>query len=371
MDKQLKNNDIFRALEQMAPKHFAYEWDNVGLQIGSSNHLVKKIMTTLDVTEAVVDEAIEKDVSLLIAHHPMFFNPLKQLNVDSIQGRIIKKLLSHNISVYAAHTNLDIADGGINDMLAQKLGIKVKGVMEDVFTEKLYKLAVFVPKTHVDSVMDALSESGAGHIGNYSHCVFQTEGEGSFKPLEGTSPFIGKENQLEKVNEIKLETIVPEENVSRAVAAMLEAHPYEEVAYDIYLLSNKGKNYGIGRIGELEEDMTLADFVAHVKQSLGVRGLRVVGNLSKNIRTVAILGGSGEKYIPQAIHKKADVFITGDVTFHTAQNALDRGLGIIDPGHYIEAIMKQSMKDFLKQLSSAYGVDVIASAVNTDPFQFL
>jgi dinuclear metal center YbgI/SA1388 family protein len=369
------NSDIFKLMEKWAPKSLAYDWDNVGLQVGSYNKPVKKIMVTLDVLESVVDEAIENEVDLIIAHHPLLFKPLNQLNLDNWRGRVIQKLIQHNITVYAAHTNLDMATGGVNDMLADLLGLENTGVLVETDPEAIYKFAVYVPETHLESVTDALSKEGAGHLGNYSHCTFQSKGTGTFMPLTQANPFIGKQNELERVNEIKVETIVKESILANVLHAVKNAHPYEEVAYDIFPLKNVDDKLGLGRVGTLNEPITLDKFIDYVKKSLGVDNLRVSGNLSKKIKRVAILGGSGEKYLFAARNKKADVYITGDMSFHFAQEAIEMGISVIDAGHYIEQVMKSGTKDYLDQYiqngsMEDSNIEVIVSKVNTDPFQY-
>ncbi|SHF68629.1 Nif3-like dinuclear metal center hexameric protein [Ornithinibacillus halophilus] len=371
MKNKLTNADIFKVMENWAPKNLAYDWDNVGLQVGSFNHPVKKVMVTLDVLEPVVDEAIEKNVDLIIAHHPMLFKPLKQLNVDKAQGRMIRKLMEHNITVYASHTNLDAAEGGVNDLLCDALELRNNQVLVDTYEEKLYKVVVYVPTSHLNEVLNALSENGAGHIGDYSHCTFQTKGTGTFKPLDGTNPFIGTTNELEKVEEVKVETIVQESILQKVIASMVSAHPYEEVAYDIFPLQNQGKKFGIGRIGTLNEPVSLEDFCTFVKEALQMPNLRVTGDLSKKVRKVAVLGGSGEKYIHVAKRKGADVYITGDMTFHLAQNAMEIGLPVIDAGHYKEKIMKKGTKKYLEQKFVNHNIDIVISESNTDPFTFV
>nr|WP_206207669.1 Nif3-like dinuclear metal center hexameric protein [Virgibacillus indicus] len=371
MKGTLTNSDVFNLMEKWAPKRLAYDWDNVGLQIGSYEHQVNKIMITLDVLESVVDEAIEKGADLIIAHHPLLFKPLRRMDFDTPQGRTIKKLVQNNISVYASHTNLDAADGGVNDILCDLLGINNRSVLVPAGTEKLYKIAVFVPESHRQIVMEALSTSGAGHIGDYSHCTFQTSGQGTFKPLEGTNPFIGKQDELEVVDEVKIETIVQEEKLQQVILAMLEAHPYEEAAYDIYPLQLNGKEYGIGRIGTLEKPQSMKEFCEHVKKVLDLSHLRLTGDLSKKVTNVAILGGSGEKYIHAAKEKGADVYITGDMTFHPAQDADQLGLSVIDPGHYIEKVMKKAAKQYLDKRLKKEHVEIIVSETDTNPFQFI
>ncbi|MYL46600.1 Nif3-like dinuclear metal center hexameric protein [Virgibacillus halodenitrificans] len=370
MKTSLNNSDIFRMMEEWAPKSLAYDWDRVGIQVGSFNAKVKKIMVTLDVLESVVDEAIAEGVDLIIAHHPLLFKPIKQLNFDDPKGRVIKKLMQHNITVYAAHTNLDAAEGGVNDMLSDALGLKHREVLIKERNEELFKLISYVPFSHKDEVHNAFSLAGAGHIGDYSHCTFQTEGKGTFKPLEGSNPYIGNQNEIEFVNEVKMETIVQKSKLSKAVNCLLQAHPYEEPAYDIIPLANKGKSIGIGRVGEIDS-ILLSDLCDKIKTTFGLPVIRVTGELSQTVNRVAVLGGSGENYISVAKQHAADVYITGDVTFHNAQDAWQMGLSVIDAGHYIEKIMKEATKKYLDQQLSDTSISVMVSEVNTDPFQFV
>jgi len=365
------NADVFHVMEEWAPQSLAYDWDNVGLQIGSYESPARKIMITLDVLEPVVDEAIEKDIDLIIAHHPLLFKPLKEINVDTPEGRIASKLMQNNITVYAAHTNLDIASGGVNDMLCDALGIEPQDILVPSGKESLYKFAVYTPQSHKKQMLEVLGNTGAGHIGNYSHCTFQTAGNGTFKPLEGTDPYIGSLNQLEYVDEVKIETIIPEEKLQTVIDAAIEAHPYEEPAYDIYPLENEGRSFGIGRIGQLPETMELKELAEYVKNNLALDGVRVTGDLNRKVKTAAILGGSGEKYIPLAHQKGADVYITGDITFHNAQDAMAMGLSVIDAGHYIEKVMKKYTKQYLDNALIDSDSEIIVSEANTDPFQFL
>lgn len=366
---EISHQMIFRALETWAPKSFAYDWDPVGLQVGSKTDQTKNVLVTLDVNHEVVDEAIKNNANVIIAHHPMLFKPVKSIDFNSVKGSLIRKLIRHDITVYASHTNLDIAEGGVNDLLSEAIGLKKVKPLLTTHVDSLIKLAVFTPVDHVQKVVDALSEAGAGHIGNYSHCTFQSAGTGTFKPLEGANPYIGTENKIEHVDELKIETIVPEPILDNVVRAMVEAHPYEEVAYDLYPLKNEGKKYGLGRIGSLPQTLTLKELIKEVKNKFNVKHLRFTGDLNQTVKRVAILGGSGEKYIQVAKNANADVYITGDVTFHHAQDAKDIGLALIDAGHYIEHIMKEATKRFIKDKFPT--VNVIVSTVNTDPFQFM
>ncbi|XKF67439.1 Nif3-like dinuclear metal center hexameric protein [Virgibacillus necropolis] len=371
MKSEIMNHDVFREMEKWAPRNLAYDWDNVGLQVGSFSRQVKKVMVTLDVLENVVDEAIKEKVDLIIAHHPLLFKSAKQINTDDVQGRIIQKLLKHDITVYAAHTNLDAANGGVNDMLCDTIGLKNTDLLMESKEEALFKFVVYVPITHLENVRKALGDSGAGHIGNYSHCTFQTEGTGTFKPLAGTNPYIGQEGDMEHVNEAKLETIVQEKSLPTVLGQMKQAHPYEEVAYDIFPIANEGQKFGVGRIGELDQEMSLQELCNHIKQTLDVPSLRVTGDLHQQVKKIAVLGGSGEDFIHVAKAKGADVYLTGDMSFHHAQDAWQMGLSIIDPGHHVEKVMMQATKHYLENIFTNKQLEVITSKSNTEPFQFV
>ncbi|MED4070595.1 Nif3-like dinuclear metal center hexameric protein [Priestia endophytica] len=373
MAKEVSGQKIIEVFESFSPKNLAVEGDKIGLQIGTLSKPVKRVMVTLDVMENVVDEAIEKKVDLIIAHHPPIFRPLKTVTTDGATGRIVEKCLKHDIAVYAAHTNLDVTKGGVNDLLADALGIKDTTVLAPTGEEALKKLVVFVPKSHADEVRHALGTSGGGHIGNYSHCTFNTEGKGTFLPLEGTDPYVGTKGELHEEEEVRIETVFKASDEKNIIRAMKKTHPYEEVAYDVYDLSQKGEEYGLGRIGKLEEETTLREFAERVKHIFGVSGLRVVGNLQDKVRKVAVLGGDGNKYMYTAKFKGADVYVTGDLYFHVAQDAMNVGLNVIDPGHHVEQIMKKGVTDKLTALFKDENIlcEVFPSEEDTNPFQFM
>ncbi|WP_246823332.1 Nif3-like dinuclear metal center hexameric protein [Terribacillus saccharophilus] len=367
-EKQMLIADVIAYFESWCPPLLAEKWDNVGLQVGTLDQTVSGVLTTLDVTQAVVDEAISQNANLIIAHHPLLFAPPKKLDTTAPKGRIIQKLMKHDITVYAAHTNLDIVDGGVNDLMADALGLEQKRVFLPAGHQTFKKLIVFVPKTHEQNVKDALHTNGAGNVGDYENVSFVSEGTGYFQPNAKAQPFIGHAGELERVEEVRIEVLVPEENVRSAVAAMIEAHPYEEVAYDIYPVEKKGKAYGLGRTGKLPSPMTLKELALLVKQQYDVQHVRFTGDATTTVETVAVLGGSGRDYIDQAL-QQADVYITGDLTFHETQDAMLAGLCLIDPGHYAEQIMKQKVADYLQ--TALANVPVRVSQVNTDPFQVI
>ncbi|MDP4083486.1 MAG: Nif3-like dinuclear metal center hexameric protein [Bacillota bacterium] len=370
--KTVNGHEIIQLFEQFSPKDLAMEGDKIGLQIGRLNKKVHRVMIALDVLENVVDEAIEKDVQLIIAHHPLIYRPLQKITTDMGPGKIIEKLIKHEIAVYAAHTNLDVATGGVNDLLADAIGLENAEVLIPTFEHSLKKLIVYVPIDHEDTIRKVLGEAGAGFIGNYSHCSFSSNGTGRFLPGENTNPYRGSQGTIDEVKEVKIETIVPENILKKVVTAMVKAHPYEEVAYDIYPLENKGQQLGLGRIGMIKET-TLGDFAEKVKSTLEVNRVRVVGELHSKVKKVAILGGDGNKYFSQAKFKGADVYVTGDIYYHTAHDAMMLGLNMIDPGHNVEKVMKKGLTAVLNNLCKKYGyeVEIFPSELNTDPFQFI
>lgn len=368
-----KGQTVVQLMEQLAPKHYALPDDKIGLQVGNLQGEVRKVLVTLDVTGDVVDEAVKIGAELIIAHHPVIFRPLSHLRTDLPAGKLFAKLLKHDIAVYAAHTNFDVADGGMNDMMAERLGLEDLSHLEEVHTEKLKKLVVFVPVSHHRQVQDAVFQAGAGCIGGYSHCSFNLEGTGTFLPGEGANPFIGKPGEFEQVQEIRFETVVPESVEKDVIRAMLKAHPYEEVAYDLYPMDLKGRTFGLGRVGRLPREVTLQELAEEVKRAFEVPMVRVVGPLDKRLRKAAVLGGSGRSYVHKAIHAGADVLITGDMDYHSAQDALAAGLAIIDPGHHAEKIMKKGVADYLNRRFREQGVatEAVPSRVDTEVFRFL
>jgi dinuclear metal center YbgI/SA1388 family protein len=370
--KKVNGHEVIQLFEQFSPKAFAMEGDKVGLQIGTLNQTVQNVLIALDVTEEVVEEAIAKNAQLIIAHHPPIFRPLQKITTDTPGGGMIAKLIKHDIGVYAAHTNLDVAKGGVNDLLAEALGLKNAEVLVPTFEDKLKKLVVFVPEENAEQLREALGNAGAGSIGNYSHCSFSGTGEGRFLPGENTNPHIGKQGKLEAVHEVRIETIFPQSIEKRVIQAMIKAHPYEEVAYDVYSLENTGEQLGLGRIGKVEET-TLGEFAEHVKAAFDVNKVRVVGDLTAKVKKVAVLGGDGNKYYSQAKFRGADVYITGDIYYHTAHDAMMAGLNMIDPGHNVEKVMKKGVARVMEGLCKEKNYDVrfIPSEIGTDPFTFI
>ncbi|UOY94035.1 Nif3-like dinuclear metal center hexameric protein [Ectobacillus sp. JY-23] len=373
MGKIPNGYEIIELFEELYPKYLAVEGDKIGLQIGTLNKPIHRVLVALDVTEEVVQEAHSKKCELIIAHHPLIFRPLTHITTNDVYGKIIETCIKYDIAVYAAHTNVDVGAGGVNDLLAEALGLVETKVLVPTYEEVLKKLVVFVPSSHAESVREALGKAGAGHIGGYSHCTFSSNGMGTFMPGEETNPYIGKQGMLEKVEEVRIETIFPANMQRKIVRAMLESHPYEEVAYDIYRIENHGKTLGLGKIGKLPQEMTLEQFSQHVKKCLDVNGVRTVGNLQDTVKKVAVLGGDGNKYISHAKRSGADVYVTGDMYYHVAHDAMLMGLNIVDPGHNVEKVMKTGVQAKLEKraVEKRYDVEIYASLIHTDPFTFI
>jgi dinuclear metal center YbgI/SA1388 family protein len=367
-------DEIFKLIEEMAPRHLAEAWDNAGLQVGDPGAEVKKVLLSLDVNLSVAGEAGEKGAGLIVSHHPVMLKPLKSIRFDRPEGELITYLIKNNISVYAAHTNLDTAAGGVNSVLADKLGLRDLSVLHQTGRERYIKLAVFVPAGHVENVRNAIAEAGAGWIGNYSHCTFMTPGTGTFKPLEGTSPYIGRAGEIEQVEEIKLETIVPAGGLKSVIQAMFKAHPYEEVAYDLYPLENAGPAHGLGRVGVLAEPISFHQFAGRVKAALNLSAIRLGGSPESTVKKVAVCGGSGAELWPAALSAGADTLVTGDVKYHVAQDILAAGLKFVDAGHHgTEAVVLPVLRSYLLDRCRQANMDIefLLSETNTDPFAYL
>jgi dinuclear metal center YbgI/SA1388 family protein len=365
-------HEIVSWFEEWAPASLAEPEDPIGLQLGNMNQSLTTIAIALDVTESVVDEAIQRGAKLIIAHHPLIYRPLRAIRTDHPDGNIITKLLSHQISVYIAHTNFDVAEGGVNDMLAQLFGLEHIAIFKNTKREERFKLIVFIPKDDYYAVSEAMFAAGAGSMGNYKHCGFASSGLGTFVPLEGAMPALGVINAKERVEEIRFETIVSAKRIDSVIQAMRETHPYEEVAYDLLRLEHGGKHYGLGRMGTLPQPMTLQHFSEKIKQALNISSIRIVGNAERLISKVAVLGGSGKSLIKHAINAGVDVYVTGDIDHHTAHDALAANLALIDPGHHMEHILKLKLAERLNQWLQHQGVqvNVYASEISTDPFQW-
>ena len=330
-----KLKEIMDELECFAPTYLAESWDNVGLMVGDKEQEVHKVLCALDFNEAVLEEAMVKGVNMIITHHPFLFKPIKRLDLNEPQGKLIARLIENRISVYAMHTNYDITWGGINDVLAKGLGLENIKLLETTYQEPCYKCIVYVPVTHYSLIRDVIISHMNAQIGNYSGCTFTSgEGEGTFIPLEGSEPYLGREGHLEKVKECQVSFMGTNGEIQCILAAIKRVHPYEEMAVDVFELKNIKRQYGIGRYGNLKEPIRMDQWLQIVKKFFGVEYVRLTEtNMDTIIQKVAICSGSGSDYLSKAA-AVADVYITGDMKFHEGQMAKSLGIPVMDVGHY-------------------------------------
>jgi dinuclear metal center YbgI/SA1388 family protein len=369
-ERIVRIQDIVGLLHGLYPPALAESWDNVGLQAGDPAARVERVLVCLDPSEAALAEAERLGAQVLISHHPLLFQPLKRLSPQDETGRVLFRAIRAGIAVISAHTNLDRGRDGLNDWLAALLGLQRAEPLA-LGGDNLLKLAVFVPAGYEDHVAAALFEAGAGRVGRYDGCSFRADGIGTFRPGEGTSPFIGRTGMPERVREVRLETILPRELQNRVVRRMLKAHPYEEVAYDLVPLSNDRPDVGLGRIGCLDQPVHLDAFAARVKERLAVAAVRVVGQADHRVRKVAVCGGSGASLLGEAERRGADVLVTGDVKYHEACGARARGLALIDAGHFgTERIMVEHLAAVLRREAAGRRLEVEFAELKgeEDPF---
>lgn len=344
----VRANDIIKIMETHFPLRLAEKWDNVGLQIGSCQDQARKVLVALDIDQEVLQYARKQKVDMIITHHPLFFTPLKSINYEEPTGRLVRGLIEAGITVYAAHTNLDAGERGLNQVLAERLGLSEIELLDQSHGEELFKLVVYVPADHEQAVRQAILREGAGHIGKYQECSFRGKGTGSFRPLPGSTPFIGHPGVLEEVEEYRLETVVPQSRLAMVLLAMQAAHPYEEVAYDLYLLTQAGPKYSLGRMGKLAAGLSLEQLCQRTKEKLGLEFLRVVGDMQKQVRKIAVVSGAGASFIEQSHQQGCEVLLTGDIKYHEARLAMDLGIALIDAGHQgTEQIMSAYLNELL------------------------
>ena len=361
--------EIIGFLEEEAPLFLQEAYDNSGLQWGNPEQGVKKVLVCLDFTKHSLEAAVKENAELIISHHPPLFKPLRSINTVSGIGALISECIKKDICVYAMHTNYDTAKNGLNYYLAKTLGLEQISALKTHYREALYKLVVFVPEDSLSVVRNAMYEAGAGWIGNYSNCGFFVKGNGTFKPLEGTNPYIGQTGKLETVDEYRLETIVPEKLLDSVIQSMLKAHPYEEVAYDVYRLENGGREYSLGTVGKLIKGMKPAEFISHVKGKLKASNVRIIGSVDgKAINSVAVFCGSFDGDIKSLVQKNVDALVTGDLKYHDAQQLKQSGILTVDAGHYhTEKLFVKAISDVLK---SSFKDVIIIEHHEQDVFEY-
>src|SRR3569833_2900825 len=354
-------------LESLAPLNYQEDYDNSGLIVGHLDKEVRQALLSLDCTEAIVDEAIEKQCEVIISHHPIVFRGLKRFNGKTYVERVVEKAIKNNIAIYAIHTNLDYVTEGVNAKICEMLELKNCRILSPK-GGLLKKLVTYVPKEKAEQVRNALFHAGAGNIGDYSECSFNAEGTGTFKGGENTTPYVGEPGKRHYDNEVRIETVYPAAIESKLLMALFLAHPYEEVAYDLYNLTNQHQQVGSGMIGELEEEMSGEEFLFVNMHSMDAKVIRHTALTGKPVKRVAVCGGAGSFLLKHAISAGADFFVTADYKYHEFFDAEGK-LVIADIGHFErEQFTAQLLYDIIRKKFPNFAVRL--TEINTNPVKY-
>ncbi len=364
----MKLHEIVSFLETFAPTTYQESYDNSGLLLGDIQQEITGILLTIDITEEVINEAITKNVNLVLSHHPLIFNAIKRITGKTYVERSIIKAIKNNIAIYAAHTNFDSIKNGVNKKICEKLDLincRILAPLEGA----LRKLVTFVPKDYTDKVRMAIFNAGAGTIGEYDQCSYNIEGVGTFRGSDKTNPFCGEKGKLSFEKETRIETIFPKVLQSKIIKSMIEAHPYEEVAYDIYPLDNTYQKVGLGMLGEINEPVDEKSFLHKIKKTFNVKVVKHSILLNSKIKKVAVCGGGGSFLIKKAIQEGADIFITGEIKYHQFFEAEQR-IVLADIGHFeSEQFTKDIFYELLIKKFPKFAVHF--SETNTNPINYL
>lgn len=366
--RSLPLKTLTAAIEAKAPPALQESYDNSGLQTGDPDMEIKGVLITFDFTEACIQEALEKDCNLIIAHHPLTLSGFKRITGKSAAERILMQAIRHNLALYTAHTNIDSVVGGVSSILADKLSLIKQRILEPR-GNSLLKLVVFVPESHADKLRQALFEAGGGRIGAYDRCSFNLSGTGTFRGDADTRPFVGTPGQTHAEAEVRIETILPAFHQQQVVEALLSAHPYEEPAYDLYPLHNNWDQAGFGVIGQLPKPQSTQSFLEHLKQVSGTGCVRHTRALKDQVQTIAVCGGSGSFLLNKAIAQKADVYVSGDFKYHQFFDA-EGEIVIADIGHYeSERFVKEVFFELLTKKFPNFAVRL--SEQSSNPIKYL
>lgn len=365
----VKVGDVCSFLNAYAPLDLQESYDNAGLILGNATTEVTGVLVALDVTEAVVAEAVVKGCNLIVSHHPIIFKGIKCITGRNYVERTIIDAVKNDVAIYASHTNLDSVKGGVNQVISHKLGLVDTAFLLSK-TNYLVKITVFIPREHLNSVREVMFSVGAGRLGNYDSCSFKADGKGTFRALEGADPYVGRIGDVHSESEAKLEVVVTRSLLSNVLDAMLKAHPYEEVAYDVVSLDNLCADVGSGMIGRLLEPMPKVEFLKKIKSVFKAGIVRHTdGNRNDMITKVAVCGGSGSFLLAQAKRQGADVFVSSDFKYHEFFDA-ENQIMIADIGHYeSEQFTKNLLHDILKEKFSNFATHL--SLINTNPIKYL
>ena len=362
--------EVCDVVDQLAPRGLAYTWDRCGLHTGDPEDDVRCVLVTLTVTREAFIAARRARAQMIVAHHPLIWEPKKTLRADDPHTKLCLDIAQAGIACYGAHTNLDVVPGGVNTAIADRLKLRDTSPLLPVPHALQVKLVTYVPATHLVQVRDAVCKAGAGVIGDYTHCSFSTPGTGTFLPNEKSDPFSGKKFVVNEEPELRFEVLVPKARLAPVIAALKASHPYEEVAYDLVVLENNDASIGLGVKGHLDRGVSLGALARSTRKALGARFVRVVGSLDTRVHCVGVIGGSGGGEIAQ-VPSSVDVLVTGDVDYHDALAAQDRGLAVIDAGHaaaekWIVPALAAYLKSQLKKVRVATYVEPEVFRVITD-----
>jgi dinuclear metal center YbgI/SA1388 family protein len=326
--------EVVDFLDQFAPPQLAASWDNVGLLLGDGAAAIERVLTCLTVTPESAAETIDERAQLIISHHPILFRPAQRITTATPEGRVLLALAKAGVAVYSPHTAFDNTTGGINDILAQRLQLTGVQPLRQQEGPRQCKIVIFTPDADLQRVSDAMFAAGAGHIGQYRECSFRLAGTGTFFGSDATNPTVGQKGRREEVSEWRLEALCPETSVERIIAAMRQAHSYEEPAFDVYPLRPERDCVGQGRIGRLAQPTTLHAFAKQVKTALKAESVQVVGDGKRSVQKIALACGAAGEYLTDAVQQQADVFLTGEARFHDCLAARAQGVALVLPGHY-------------------------------------
>lgn len=359
--------EITSYLESLAPVSSQESYDNSGLIVGEPNQKVTNVLISLDCIESTVDEAIEKGCELIIAHHPIVFRGLKKLNGKNYIERTVLKAIKNDVAIYAIHTNLDNYRFGVNYEIGKRIGLTDLKVLQPK-KEVLSKLICYVPKDHTDTVSQAVFNAGAGNIGDYDECGFQTSGNGTFRPNDSAKPFIGEAGERSLVEEVKFEAVCSNHKLGKVINAMISAHPYEEVAYEVFPMLNANSYEGSGMVGSMKAPMAAKDFLQHIKDTFNCGVIRHTALVNDTIEKVAFCGGAGSFLLGAAKSSGADIYITGDYKYHEFFDA-EEGIIIADIGHYeSEQYTSDRIAEILTEKFATFAVHL--TEVNTNPINY-
>jgi dinuclear metal center YbgI/SA1388 family protein len=359
---------ICSIIEEVAPLALQESYDNAGLLVGNSQMEVSSAMVCIDVTEEVITEAIQKKCNLIISHHPLIFSGLKRITGQNEVQRCVAKAIKNDIAIYAAHTNMDNVLQGVSGKMAEKIGLKNIRILQPK-QNTLLKLITYVPENHLSVVREALFNAGAGRIGNYDFCSFNSEGVGTFKANLNAQPFVGKIDKLHFEKETKIEVILPDYLKNNVLGALLNVHPYEELAYDFILLQNTWNQVGAGIVGDLETAEDELIFLNKIKETFNIPTIRHTQLLGKKIKRIALCGGSGSTFLPDAISANADVYISSDFKYHEFFDVQNKIL-IADIGHFeSEQFTKDIFFEIITKKMPTFAVQI--SDTKTNPINYL